>query len=428
MKVLLVNTYDRGGAAKSCIRLHLALVTHSDIDSDLLLFKKEQNVPNSYRYNKKSGIKNIFRKILRKSVSIINEMAPIEFLITTNKIKKEQFLINRSTRLEKFSFPNSDLDITKSTLYKEADIINLHWVADFMDVKSFFKKNTKPVVWTLHDMNPFLGGEHYSEKWEGISKDGRPLPRIVTDEENSWAKENLKIKEKAFQNIKNIEIVTPSKWLLDIAKQSSLFSGLNIHHIPNGLNTDVFKPRSQNFSREVFGVPKDKIVLLFVAESISNSRKGIEFLLKSFEELDRKDVLLCAVGAKTEELETIPNIIQLGVLKDERLMSLAYSLANVFVIPSLMDNLPNTVIESLLCGTPVIGFPIGGVLEMIEPGINGFLTKEISSKALTEKISLFLDNPYSFQSKSIRRDAALKYNQSIQVKSYLQIFSRLLEK
>lgn len=428
MKVLIVNTYDRGGAANSCIRLHLGLQEQSEIDSKLLLYEKGGQVPKSFVYNKISNNDNFFQKLSRKSSNAIKEILPYKFRIRQKKTKKEQFLSSRSEKLEVFSFPNSNIDITKSLLYQEADIINLHWVANFLDFKSFFEKNTKPVVWTLHDMNPFLGGEHYNEKWQGMTKDGMPISRIVSAEENKIVEENLEMKKIALQSIKNLEIVAPSKWLANEAKNSELFSPYNVHCIPYGLNKCIFKPRKKSFSRDFFGIPLNKTVILFVADSISNSRKGFEFLIKAFKELDRKDVFLCAVGRTNKEIEVIPNVMQLGMIKDERLMSLVYSSADVFVIPSLMDNLPNTVLESLLCGTPVIGFPVGGILDMIEPEINGYLTKEINSRSLIEMIHRFIDNSHQFDRDEIREKAVAKYDQSIQAKSYLKLFDKILEK
>lgn len=428
MKVLLVNTYDGGGAANSCIRLHLGLIEQPKTDSKLLLYKKIKQVPKSFEYNQVSSNHGFFKKISRKSIIILNEILPTKFRKKKVKTKKEEFISNRSVQLEMFSFPNSGIDITKSSLYGEADIINLHWVGNFLDFQSFFEKNTKPVVWTLHDMNPFLGGEHYKEQWKGMTKEGIPIPRIVSEEENNWLEENLDIKKKALQNVTNLEIVAPSRWLADEAKNSELFSSFNVHCIPYGLNADIFKPITQSFSRDVFGIPLDKEVVLFVADTISNSRKGFEFLIKAFEELDRKDILLCAVGSISKEVEAIPNVLQLGVVKDERLMSLAYSAANVFVIPSLMDNLPNTVLESLFCGTPVIGFPVGGILDMIEPEVNGYLTKGIDSHSLAQTINLFLENSHQFDRDVIREKAVAKYDQSIQASSYMKLFDELLRK
>jgi glycosyltransferase involved in cell wall biosynthesis len=169
-------------------------------------------------------------------------------------------------------------------------------------------------------------------------------------------------------------------------------------------------------------------VILFVADSITNNRKGFVFLKKAFEQLNNDNVILCAVGNKNSELESINNIVELGAIYDERLMSIVYSAADVFVIPSLMDNLPNTVLESIMCGTPVIGFPVGGIIDMIQHGENGLLTKEISATSLLESLKEFLKADSTvFNSKRIRENAVEKYNLKIQSEAYKKLYETILQ-
>lgn len=424
MKILLVNTFDRGGAGSACIRLHNGMLQQG-IDSKLLLKSKQKNTPNTYQLKpnqkKLSTIQKIERKLLRvlRTLGVVKKQ-PIS--------KKQTFLKNRSAGLEFFSFPDANFDITASKLYQEADIINLHWVADFLDYKSFFEKNTKPVVWTLHDMNPFTGGEHYEEHYLGIDKFGYPLKRIRSKEEESIFNENIKIKKRALAEIKNLTIVTPSEWLAEEARKSEVFNSLPVHCIPNSLDSEVFRPRDKEYSKNLLGIPKDKRVVLFVADSMSNNRKGFVFLKRAFQQMQMDNVVLCAIGNKTEALESIDNIIELGPIYDERLMSIAFSAADVFVIPSLMDNLPNTVMESLMCGTPVIGFPIGGIPDMVKDGKNGLIAKEISVNALGETLKTFLNTVDDFERNSIRNEAVKNYDLKIQANSYIDLFESILKK
>jgi len=424
LKILIVNTFDKGGAANSCKRLHLELLS-KNIESECLLKSKQNNWSNSFIYSFKppakwfstsDKIKNKVKRILR------------EFEFYSPQIKKDEikeFLSFRSTGLEIFSFPNSGIDITQSDDYKKADIINLHWVANFLDYQSFFKKNIKPVVWTLHDMNPFSGGEHYEEKYLGIDKFGFPIRRQVSEEEMTIANKNIEIKKQALSKVNNLTIVAPSEWLAEEARKSEVFKNYPVLCIPYGLDDEIYAPRDQNYSRDLLGIPKDKKVILFVADSISNSRKGFAYLKMAFQQLANENVVLCAIGQKNSELELIDNILELGPIYDERLMSVAYSAADVFVIPSLMDNLPNTVLESIMCGTPVIGFPVGGIPEMIIDGKNGLITKEISVNSLVETLTDFLDKPESFNKDEIRADALKKYDQKIQAERYISLFKEI---
>jgi glycosyltransferase involved in cell wall biosynthesis len=425
MKILLINTYDWGGAAKSCKRLHLGLEL-KDIDSKILLKIKQNNWPKSSAFLHPSLKLSTPQKVKYKLKRILKELN-----IYASKQQRDvgqDFLSNRDQGLELFSFPNSDVDITQSELYKKADIVNLHWVANFLDYQSFFRKNTKPVVWTLHDMNPFSGGEHYLEEYLGIDESGFPIRREWSKEEEKVERKIIEIKKQVMSYVDNLTIVAPSEWLADKARNSEVFKGKPVLCIHNGVNSKIYSPRDQGFSRDLLNIPKGKKIILFVADSISDNRKGFKYLKRAFQQLTNTNIILCAIGKKNSELNSIDNIFELGPIYDDRLMSIAYSAADVFVIPSLMDNLPNTVLESLMCGTPVIGFPVGGIPEMIQDGENGFLTEEISVESLKSTLSKFLMTENNFDRRSIRENAVKKYDQLIQATNYIELFKNIFYK
>lgn len=423
MKILIVNTYDRGGAANACLRLHDGLLTEG-VDSKVLLKRKEKELPQSFPFYKRNEPKSKFERLKQKSLVFFRVIGLIK---QPENSQEKKFLNNRQSGLEKFSFPNSNFDITSSPLYQEADIINLHWVANFLDYESFFKKNTKPVVWTLHDMNPFTGGEHYMEKVLGMDASGYPIPRTLSEEEKWISKLNLSLKLKAIQDVSNITIVAPSNWMLKKAQESSVFNNKKVVYIPYGINSEIFQPRDKDYSRDILNIPKDKTVILFVSDYINDHRKGYLYLKKAFQMLQRDDIVLCAVGSTKSGLETVKNNIELGTIYDERLMSMAYSAADVFIIPSIMDNLPNTVIESLMCGTPVIGFPVGGIKDMIEEGQNGMLAETLSSQSLFDSLELFLNKETSFNRKVIRAAALKKYALNVQARAYISLYKHILQ-
>lgn len=420
MKILLVNSYDVGGAAKACIRLHDGILDEG-ISSKILFKNKNNDIKFSEKFdfelkkrNKAVKFKYFFKRVL------------IFLKILKIKESKENVYLNaRRSELEFFSYPYSNFDITTSKLYKEADIINLHWVANFLDYESFFKKNKKPVVWTLHDMNPFTGGEHFTELSLGMDDLGLPKQRIITKNESKIFKENIEIKLRALKNVANLHIVVLCNWMKSEVEKSELFKNYKTHLIPNGVDTKIFKFRDKNFSREVLNIPLNKKVILFVADSIDNYRKGFLFLEKALNEFKTDDVILCAIGKNNDLLNKHNNIIKLGHINDERLMSMAYSAADVFVIPSLMDNLPNTILESVLCGTPVIGFPVGGIVDVVENGINGLITKEISVNSLVETIKLFFNTSNTYKKEIIINKAVKKYSQKVQSESYINLFERI---
>ena len=423
MKVLIVNTYDKGGAANACLRLHEGLLQEA-IHSKVLLKLKEKSLPKTNQFQQNQSSKSKLQIIKEKGLLFLRVMG---ILNKPKQSQEQQFLRHREPGLELFSFPNSNFDITSSPLYQEADIINLHWVANFLDYESFFSKNTKPVVWTLHDMNPFTGGEHYQETFLGMNASGNPNKRRISESEKRIFKKNLSVKVKAIQSTPNISVVAPSEWLCMEAQNSKVFNSKPVYCIPYGINSEIFKPRDKNFSRAILNIPKDKKVILFVADSITNHRKGYAYLNQALNFLQDDDVVLCAVGSKKTALESAKNIIELGAIYDERLMSMVYSAADVFVIPSLMDNLPNTVLESLMCGTPVIGFPVGGITDMVQDGDNGLLTKTITSTALLDSIQMFLESMDTFNRERIRENALKKYDLKVQADAYIKLFNTILK-
>ncbi len=435
MKILTVNTYDKGGAANACLRLHKGLLQENIDNQVIVLHLSGKSKKKVYQFDDKEHIfpqlpTLTWKNWLDEKINKTHQKAIKHFLDYSTKEREQQnFIESRTKGLELFSFPSSNYDITKSKFYKEADIINLHWTTYFLDWESFFRNNTKPIVWTLHDQNSFLGGEHYQEIYLGISESGEPIERNLTQLEIQKHKEILDYKKKILNNVKNIHIVTPSQWLTASAKESNVFQKASFQTIPYGLDTTVFKPRPKNLAREFFAIDNNTPMILFVAESITNQRKGFDYLKRAIE-LVRKEypmVQFCAVGElKDKELNKNNEIKELGYIRDELLLSAVYSAADVFVIPSLMDNLPNTVLESLCCGTPVIGFDIGGVPDMVENEVNGYLCNEISVNSLKETIEKFLENTKIFDTEKIAKEAQQKYSLSTQAKKYKNLFKQIM--
>lgn len=427
MKILHINTYDSGGAARAAIRLHLGLLEYG-IDSRLMLRYKSKSISRSFVFRSPPVPIRISQRIIIKIRRILTELWILKIRTQPDKIETslEEIFAHRPKGLELISLPLSTTDITKSDLYLEADIIHFHWVANFLDWQSFFQVNKKPIVWTLHDQNPFFGFEHYDERYFGINKFGFPLIREKNITEKELSEKWLSFKKHTFPTSLNLTIVAPSMWLLNSSIISDLFNNFPHHYIPNGFQVDIFKPLDKKFSRSVLNLPIEKKIILFVAESISNSRKGFNFLKEAFSLLrNESNICICAIGS-IESKDSFEKIIYLGDISNEELMAVAYSAADVFVIPSLEDNLPNTMIESLLCGTPVIGFPVGGIQETIIDSNNGYICSEISVNALVERIKYYFLNMEVFNSDKIALDAREKFALNIQAEQYIKLYKDLL--
>lgn len=420
MKILHINTFDQGGAANACTRLHLGLI-ELGVDSKLVVKEKKVSVSNSYGFFSLS-LKNrwieFFKKIgFRFGLSDHPLLGNREK--ERRKIYKEYF-----PTFEFFSTPYSDFDLTESKLFNEAHIIHLHWVAGFLDYPSFFSKCNKPVVWTLHDMAPFTGGYHYVGYDLSFEEFRKEVPHF-SEKQSQLLNEFLTIKKSALSKFDRLSIVAPSQWLLKLSSKSELFSRFSHFHIPYGLPKKNFRYQDPLEAKEKLNLPMDKFILLFVSDSIKNPRKGMKILLEALKQLDMDNIQLCCVG-KVLENEDLAEVKILGKIQDPDQLATIYSAADLFIIPSLEDNLPNTVLEALMCGTPVLGFPIGGIPEMVIPGENGFLANEVSVIGLSKALQFSIENLNQLDRKEISNKAKSKYSSEIQAKKYLELYRSLL--
>ena len=423
MKILHICTYDSGGAGKACVRLHQGLL-ELGIDSNLLvLHQSTRGIKRVYQYVELPPELDNYSKLKGKFKRILQEFK-------LYKIKDEndtsKFLKGRPEGLESFSFPNSPYDITKHSLYKEADIINLHWTSGFLDYSTFFNDKSKKIVWTLHDLNPFTGGCHYAETCTGFEMSCLHCPQLLNTSDDNISNWILKTKVNAIESGVSLTVVGVSNWILGESSKSLLFRNFKHVQIPYGINQNVFKPISRIVSREILGLPIDKKIVLFVSDALNTKRKGFSLLLKAIEKIkEQENIVLCAVGhTKMDEFDG-KGLFTLGSISDERLMSVIYSAADVFVMPSLEDNFPNTVLEALMCGTPVIGFPVGGIKEMIQNNKNGYLCDSVSFDSLAKAIDSFLQSPTRFNQLEIRNLALSKYSLEIQATKYVELYNSL---
>ena len=399
MRILHINTSDHGGAGKAVVRLMNGLLKNQ-LKNDLLVLYKYQNHPNIHKFT--PNINSTFKRL------------KFSLKYRLQQYKQRRALSGKNYNLEIFSFPESLYDLQQHPLFQQADIIHLHWVAGFLDYPSFFKKVKKPVVWTLHDSNPFIGGFHY-QSFEN-NEEYLPLTDLVKNQ-----------KRQGLDGFENLHIVTLSRWLYNASSRSKLFAKYKHSLIPNGLDTQLFKPYSQKEARTLLGLPYDKKIILFVAESIDNEMKGLPFLLEALQKIKTEDFLLTTLGAGTINSSSFPHK-SLGVIDDPETIAKVYSAADIFVIPALEDNLPNTALESLACGTPVVGFKDGGIPDMIRHGENGLLAEPKNCDDLADKISQMLQDPILIKKmgRKAREIALNEYDAAIQANNYIQLYQQIL--
>ena len=395
MNVLLINTYNYGGAAQACMRLHRGLLKQG-ISSRLLTLTGSTEIPEVYSF------RSIFKS---RSQRVIQKLREYHF-----NAQKQRQLSGLPKGFEPFQLSKAPFELTEHPLLKWADVINLHWVAHFLDYPTFFKKVNQPIVWTLHDMLPFTGGYHYEK--------GFPFESY-----SHLIRREVQTKKAALKNT-DLSIIALNDWLCNLSKKSELFGKYPHHIIPNGLDTTVFKIQNKRFSKRIFNIPNHKRCLLFVADSVTNKRKGFNLLMEAINQMDHNNIHLAIIGGNTNQFNHLENVTAIGKIKDERLMALAYNAADLFIIPSIEDNLPNTVMESLACGTPVVGFNIGGIPQMVKPDFNGLLAEDTTIGDLKITIEKALNTV--FQNQKIEADAHSRFDDSVQAKAYIDLFSSIL--
>jgi glycosyltransferase involved in cell wall biosynthesis len=294
---------------------------------------------------------------------------------------------------ELFSLSDSVVDFRKlGRIFDDADLVHMHWMVGMLDYANVGEVlSDKPIAWTLADMNAFTGGCHYSEGCEEYTRECKSCHLLGGS--SSLAHETWQAKKKAYDSLKNLHIICPSEWLADKVRKSSLLSNKPVHVIPNAFPVDKFAPVNKLVARIKLGLPVDKKLILFGADSVTNHRKGGDLLQKAIKSLlgskAAKNFEALVFGSR--ELNLGVRTHSLGYVSDEKKLSLIYSAADVYVLPSREDNAPLTVGESLLCGTPVAGFPVGNVPEIVTHLDTGFTAEHLDHESLAQGIHWALE-------------------------------------
>jgi glycosyltransferase involved in cell wall biosynthesis len=424
MKVVHVSTSDMGGAGIAAKRLHQALLENGISSHFLTLL--HLGAPVEHHSVIGSAQKVTGYSYLKKRIRGILEYR-LPFLF---KNAREEFFKSKPKGFDHFSFPYSEIDLANNEIIKQADIVHLHWVSDGMlDYKKFFKGNTHSMVWTLHDMNPFTGGCHHADDSRGFMGDCSDCPQVKGTADESVAFKNLREKISALENIREgqLHIVTPSSWLGDLAGKSRAMGRFGRSVIPNIIPVNTFKPYDKLKCREELNIPGEAKVILFVANDVSNIRKGIRELLGAINNLTGDGVVVCTVGNKLPDNSINKKLVQLGYITSEEKMAKVYSAADVFVLPSHAENFPNTIMESLLCGVPVVASDVGGIPEQVDSW-NGILFEKGNTSALANAILKVLEHKDAFNPAQMRESVLKKVSPNVIVKKYTDIYSALLKK
>jgi glycosyltransferase involved in cell wall biosynthesis len=406
VKVLHISTLSSGGAFNSAYRLHKGLLDTGVASSVLTLSQSKADDLVAFPSFGKYGL-SIKNRVLNK------------LGIKALKAKKRVEDYNKlDTWIEAFASPSSDYKLGKYIVdHLKPDIINLHWCANFLDYGEFFDAVNVPVVWTLHDEQPFSAYWHYSN-----DRNATAVAREIEEE-------YFRIKAEGLAKFKKqIQIVAPSQWLLNESKGSKLFASLPHQLIRYGLETNIYKMTDELPKSFVIDQAKeDKIKLLFICQSVANPRKGMGTFLDALSQLNPAHYQLIAVGEVSPEIQkdlTLDTVFT-GSISDPLELAKVYNYCDAMVIPSKQDNLPNTMLESLACGTPVIGTPAGGISEILKNPIFGILSETHDAVDLAKAIRSF--SAESFERKVIAELAHQIFDLEKQAKEYTTVYNNLLE-
>ncbi|MBD2176641.1 glycosyltransferase family 4 protein [Pseudanabaena sp. FACHB-1998] len=405
MKVLHINSDIIGGAGIASYRLHQGLLKHG-IDSKFL-------VGNASNCDDR--------------ISII----PSKFVAISKKLNH----FNARLGLNYIHLLNT-FNITKCKSYQEADVLNFHNLhGGYFNYLAISKlTQDKPSVFTLHDMWSFTGHCAYSydcDRWEiGCGK--CPYP---SNYPAFYHRDNTRIEWKLKDWIyskSNLSIVTLSSWLTEKAK-SSMLKRFPIHHIPNGIDTNAFKPLDPTECKKNLNIPTNKKVLLFAAASLQDSRKGGDLLIKALKKLPsslKAETILLTFGYECAEIlsDLDMQTISLGYINSDFLKSIAFSASDLFVFPTRADNLPLVLQESMSCGTPMVSFHVGGVPDLVRPNVTGYLAQAEDIDDFCKGIIMLLeDEQLRLQmSKNCRSIAIAEYSIEKQAEKYTGLYESFL--
>jgi len=284
------------------------------------------------------------------------------------------------------------------------DLIHAHWIGDGYLPIEWLTSTGKPFVWTMHDMWPFTGGCHYTRDCHRFHSGCGTCPQLGSRDPHDLSYRSATRKEKAWGMAKGA-FVSPSVWLAETAKESTILKNARIEVIPNGIDGKLFSPGDRSEARKQLSLPKDEhIVLTGAVGAVSDERKGFHLLtaaLRICRETGRAENWRLAVfGADAgpdESTVGIP-VTYLGSVRSESDLPTAYRAADLFALPSLQDNLPNTVVEAMACGKPVVGFRAGGLATMIANGKTGRLAEPFSPESLAAALCDAMKASSSIQS------------------------------
>ena len=416
MRVLIVNTSERtGGAAVAASRLMEAL-NNNGVKAKMLVRDKQTD---------------------HLTVAALPGQKAMQLRFLWERLVIWLRLRLSRKHLFEADIANCGADITQLREFQEADVIHLHWINQGMLSLKGIRKildSGKPVVWTMHDIWPATAICHLTldcRHFETQCSHCRLLPGGGSD--NDLAAQVWRRKQKMLAD-RQITYVACSQWLAGEAQKSALLQGQRVVSIPNPIDTHVYAPQNQQQARQRAGLPADGRIILFASQRVTNLNKGMNYLVEACQLLaeqhpeQKEQITVAILGGHAEELEgQLPfRTCPLGYVNDEHRIVDVYNAADVFVLPSLSENLPNTIMEAMACGVPSVGFRVGGIPEEIDHQQNGYVVDYRSSEDLARGIwwALFEADHEAVRHACLQK-VAHNYSQQSVANHYLEVYESL---
>lgn len=406
MKIVHISKLPDGGATWCAMRISKSL-QNKGVESKMLLMQGEPSdvVAIAGPYWLYIRYKNIFIRMLMKILKFI-----IRPLFEYYKWRRKQV---EKTGGEFFTSPLTDyISLHEHPYINAADIVHLHWISDFVDYPSFFRKIKKPIVWTIHDENPGLGGFHYRTHLRNANSVYRELD-----------KKYARIKKKAISQGNRPHLVAISTMMKQYFEQNDILKDCPITIIHNGVEGELFQMFDKESAREKLGLPLYKKVFLFSSYKIEDNRKGLSLLIDALERLNDNTVCLVCLGGYESVPASKIDIICTGLVRDRDMLSQYYSAADFFVLSSFQEAFAQTPLEAMSCGTPVISFPCSGAADLITYG-NGVLCNDFTVDALYNGIKIAMGCTYD--RKEIRKDVLSRFSYDKIAQQYIDLYKKLL--
>lgn len=415
MKILTVSLHnDIYGAGRAAYRLHTGLLNSGQCSPAMLCGIRQQ--PDA-------TVTELLKGNMKK-------------LLFQVGIKIGQLPLKRYKTDDKYFF---SVNANGHNVYKKIneinpDIVHIHWINHgFMSLNEFPKLNM-PIVVSCHDMWYFTGGCHYDEECGRFRKGCGECPALGSHSPSDLSTKGYKARKTIYEKLgKNLTVVGLSRWMEESANESNLLDNNRVVQIHNGINTNLFKPMDKALARDLLGLPQDKQLLLFGAvDATSDFRKGYHHLKEALIKLGNSAELIVFGDERNTSKRVDGERFKehhIGNIKDEYTLNLLYNAADITIVPSRQENLPNVIMESMACGTPVVAFNVGGNCDMIDHNINGYLAQPFIADDMANGIKKMLNNNNLLLEMGVnaRQKVEAKFDIKNVAQQYLNLYRSILD-